>query len=59
MISIEDINKMSDYECSNLICELIQRIKSTAYAHGYKDGFNDARDAEYQKTLFMKSESEK
>ena len=56
MISISDIEKMSDYECVNLISELVHRLKSTAYAHGYKDGFNDGKDAEHQKNVFVKSE---
>lgn len=58
MISMDDIEKLSDFECINLIYELVQRLKATTYAHGYKDGFNDAKDAVYQKSLFMKQERE-
>lgn len=58
MISMNDIENLSDFECINLIYELVQRLKATTYAHGYKDGFNDSKDTEYQKSLFMKSEGE-
>lgn len=43
MISMDDIEKLSDFECINLIYELVQRLKATAYTHGYKDGYNDAK----------------
>ena len=59
MISKSDIEKMSDYECINLIVDLVYQLKLTTYAHGYKDGFNDAKSAEYQKNLYMKSGDEK
>lgn len=58
MISMGDIEKLSDFECINLIYELVQRLKATTYAHGYKDGYNDAKSAEHQKSLFIKSEGE-
>ena len=57
MILMNDIEKLSDFECINLIDELIQRLKATTYARGYKDGFNDAKSAEHQKSLFMKSDN--
>ena len=43
------IDKMSDYEAQQFIEKATIRLKETAYARGYKDGFNDAKNAGYFK----------
>lgn len=47
----EDIQNLSDYECANLIKELIQRLEITSYGRGYKDGFNDGKESELQRQV--------
>ena len=41
------IDRMSDYEAQQFIEKATIRLKEVAYAKGYKDGFNDAKNVEY------------
>lgn len=49
----ESIDKMSDYEAQQFIEKATRRLKEAAYARGYKDGINDAKNAEYFKQLVI------
>jgi len=49
----ESIDKMSDYEAQQFIEKATRRLKEAAYARGYKDGINDAKNSEYFKQLVI------
>lgn len=45
----KSIDRMSDYEAQQFIEKATIKLKEAAYARGYKDGFNDAKNVEYFK----------
>lgn len=49
----ESIDRMSDYEAQQFIEKATRRLKEAAYARGYKDGINDAKESEYFKQLMI------
>lgn len=55
----ESIARMSDYEAQQFIEEAIIRLKEASYARGYKDGFSDAKNAEYFKRLVIEESENK
>lgn len=55
MIDRESIENLSDSECIELMTQLIHRLNLTAYGRGYKDGFNDGKDTEFQKHVYEKA----
>lgn len=50
---MESTDRMSDYEAQQFIEKATIRLKEAAYARGYKDGFNDAKNSEYFKQLVV------
>lgn len=49
----KDIDDLSIDECVELIDKLTRRLKTIAYSHGYKDGFNDGRQSEFERVTLL------
>lgn len=49
---IDELNELMEKDIEGSIIKIIQRLRETSYARGYKDGFNDGKESEYQKHLF-------